>query len=135
MPQSLRRALHCQQSKAPIPYYAICDPPKFCTTFSVPSFILHVLFHSGLWPQLPCHIRLLMYFHVFEPVLIPHSSSRKLLPSNLYLSKFSSSFKAWLKGYLFLKPCLIPQVGINPSFLWASMVLGLYFSYDTYTRP
>ena len=72
--------------------------------------------------------RLLTYFHVFVPLFAPHSSARKILSSNRYPSKFSSSFKAWLKGYLFLKSCLIPLVGINPSLLRACIVLGFYFS-------
>lgn len=76
-----------------------------------------------------------MYFHVFVPLLTSHSSARQSLPSNRYLSKISSSFKAWLKGYLFLKSCLIPLVGVNPSLLWVSILLALWLSYDTYTMP
>lgn len=66
---------------------------------------------------------LLRHFHVFEPLRTPHSSAGKFRPCIHYLPKFSLSFKAWFKGYPFLKSCLILSVGMNPSFLWASRTL------------
>lgn len=96
----------------------------------------HCLHPRPLWPvaSVSGHLRLLVYFRclcatVHTMLLCQEDPSRQPLSVKTLLILQS------LKGYLFLKFCLIPLIEMNPSLLWASTVLPLYFSCDTYTTP